>query len=104
MMNDDYALTTTSLCNKSVFYEKPPDLCIDNSMKLTQTSIYSILIYSILFVLSSICNLIMLFYLCCNRRVKKSRMNKFMFHLSVADLLITFITIPMEVGWKFTGK
>jgi hypothetical protein len=91
-------------CNQTIFYEKPPDICIDNSMKLTQTSILSVTIYSILFVLSSICNLTMFSYLCCNRRIEQSRMNRFMFHLNIADLLITFITIPMEVGWKLTGN
>lgn len=92
------------ICNKTIFFEKPPDICIDNSMKLTQTSILSITIYSILFVLSSVCNLTMFSYLCCNRRIEQSRMNRFMFHLNIADLLITFITIPMEVGWKLTGN
>jgi hypothetical protein len=92
------------ICNQTIFYEKPPDICIDNNMKLTQTSILSVTIYSILFVLSSICNLTMFSYLCCNRRIQQSRINRFMFHLNVADLLITFITIPMEVGWKLTGN
>jgi gonadotropin-releasing hormone receptor len=92
------------ICNQTVFYEKPPDICIDNSMKLTQTSILSIGIYSVLFALSSVCNVTMFSYLCCGRRIQQSRMNKFMFHLSVADLLITFITIPMEAGWKLSGQ
>ncbi len=97
-MNND-----NQICNRSIFYEKPLETCIDNSMKLTQTSLFSIAIYSILFLLSSICNLTMFSYLCLKNRIKKSRMNKFMFHLNIADLIITFITIPLEVGWKFTG-
>ena len=72
-------------------------------MKLTQSNIISIAIYSVLFVLSSLCNLTMISYLCCKANVlNKSRMNRFMLHLTIADLMITFLTIPMEIGWKWT--
>lgn len=90
------------LCNKTFYYEKPPDICIDQHMKLTQTGILSITIYAILFVLSSICNLTMLFFLFRKISKKKSSLNSFMIHLNIANLIITFITIPLEIGWKYT--
>ncbi len=49
-------------CNQSVYYERPDDSCIDNHMKLTQTNLISIAVYSFLFVLSSMCNLLMISY------------------------------------------
>ena len=89
-----------TLCNQTVFYEKPPEICIDQHMKLTQTGIITITIYSILFILSSICNLTMIVFLCVKISKKKSSLNSFMIHLNIANLVITFITIPLEIGWK----
>ena len=93
-----------SLCNKTIFYERPNSVCIDVHMKLTQTSVQSIILYSILFILSSICNLTMLvFHL---REIKKSKkrssLSSYMIHLNIANLIVTFITIPLEIGWKST--
>jgi gonadotropin-releasing hormone receptor len=90
------------LCNQTIFYIKPPEICIDQHMKLTQTGVISIAIYSILFVSSSICNLTMLIFLLRKKSKKKSSLNSYMLHLNIANLIITFITIPLEVGWKWT--
>ena len=92
----------TVLCNQSVYYIKPAEKCIDNEMKLTQTSVISIVIYSILFVMSSICNLTMILFLYIKKSKKKSNLNSYMMHLNIANLIITFITIPIEIGWKST--
>lgn len=89
-------------CNQSIFYERPAESCIDNDMKLTQTGIITIAIYSVLFILSSFCNLSMLIFLRCKKPRESSRINKFMLHLNIANLIITFVTIPLEIGWKFT--
>jgi gonadotropin-releasing hormone receptor len=89
-------------CNQTVFLERPPDRCIDNDMKLTQTSVITISVYMILFVLSSVFNLTIIVFLHKYRLKELSRVHWFMFHLIIADLLITFVTIPLEIGWKFT--
>ncbi len=91
-------------CNQTIFYEKPPDSCIDQHMKLTQTSVISIILYSILFLLSSVCNLTMIVFLLREMRISKKRqnLNSYMIHLNIANLIITFITIPLEIGWKST--
>lgn len=91
-----------TLCNKTVFYERPPEICISNDMKLNQSSIITITVYFLLFLLSSIFNLTIIVYLQHKNLYEQSRIHKFMFQLIVADLMITFITIPLEIGWKWT--
>lgn len=92
----------SSICNQSVFWERPPDECIDNDMKLTQTSIITVTVYSVLFVLSSVFNLTIIVLLFVYKLKEQSRIHWFMFHLIIADLIITFITIPLEIGWKLS--
>jgi gonadotropin-releasing hormone receptor len=94
----------SDLCNQTTFNEKPPDICIDQHMKLTQTGVISIVLYSILFVLSSFFNLtmIVLLYREVKMSKKKSNLSSYMIHLNIANLIITFITIPIEIGWKST--
>ena len=104
-MNDTQTLSklTNLKCNQTVYYEKPDDACISNHMKLSQSNLITIGIYSIIFVLSSICNLAMLSYLVCKANIlNKTRVNRLMLHLTIANLMITFLTIPMEIGWKWT--
>ena len=33
---------------------------------------------------------------------KRQSLNSYMIHLNIANLIITFITIPLEIGWKST--
>ena len=95
-------VTLHDTCNQSVFIDRPPDKCIDNDMKLTQTSIITVSVYSILFVLSSVFNLTIIVFLYRYKLKEQSRIHWYMFHLIIADLMITFITIPLEIGWKLT--
>lgn len=95
-------MMSTDVCNKSFFNEKPPEICIDNDMKLTQTTMITVAVYAVLFVLSSVFNLIMIVLLHRNKMKEQSRIHKIMFHLIIADLMITFITIPLEIGWKLS--
>lgn len=60
------------------------------------------LIYSVLMVISSVCNFTVLKFLI-ERRVKSpSRIDAMLIHLALADLLVTFLMMPMEIGWAFT--
>ena len=98
--------TTTamlSLCNQSVYYERPDEHCIDNDMKISQSSIITVAIYSLLFCLSSIFNLTIIIYLTRTSTLSEQpRIHRIMLQLIIADLLVTFITIPLEIGWKLT--
>lgn len=59
-------------------------------------------IYVILFLVGAPANLIWLYYLIRNRR-GLSRFYKLLVHLVVADLSVTLITIPTEIGWRITN-
>jgi hypothetical protein len=53
--------------------------------------------YVSLFILSATLNITVLITLLCNSRSAKSHVNRFIIHLCAADLVVTFITIPLEV-------
>lgn len=53
--------------------------------------------YVSLFILSGTLNITVLITLLCNSRSAKSHVNRFIIHLCVADLVVTFITMPLEV-------
>lgn len=55
--------------------------------------------YVSLFFVSAVFNLTVLVTLLCNRRSCKSHVNRFIIHLCLADLVVTFIIIPLEVSY-----
>lgn len=57
--------------------------------------------YSVLFVIAAIGNLTVFVSLFRNRH-RKSRINLMIMHLAIADLIVTFIMIPLEIGWRIT--
>lgn len=62
-------------------------------------SLLSVISYLILFIISAIGNLLVLIIFCKQRH---SRFNIFIMHLCFADLIVTFIMLPMEIGWHIT--
>nr|XP_023017132.1 gonadotropin-releasing hormone II receptor [Leptinotarsa decemlineata] len=62
----------------------------------------SITVYSILMVFSAIANITVLVLIVKRRRKNPSRINVMLTHLSIADLLVTFLMMPMEIGWAWT--
>ncbi|XP_047505592.1 adipokinetic hormone/corazonin-related peptide receptor variant I-like [Pieris napi] len=59
-------------------------------------------VYSVLFIIGSMGNVAVFIALIRSRR-RKSRVNLLMTHLVVADLIVTFIVIPLEIGWRTTN-
>lgn len=59
--------------------------------------------FSILFVISSIGNSTVL-YLLTKRRLRgpSTRIDIMLMHLAIADLLVTFLLMPLEVAWAYT--
>ena len=57
--------------------------------------------YSCFFVVAAVGNLTVFITLFRNRN-DKSRVNMFIMHLSIADLIVTFIMMPLEIGWHAT--
>lgn len=56
------------------------------------------LFYSILIVVSSIGNFTVLILLIRRRLKNPSRIDAMLMHLSIADLLVTFLIMPLEIG------
>ena len=64
-------------------------------------SLVSVITYSVLFAVAAVGNLTV-FVILFKHRHRKSRVNLFIMHLCIADLIVTFIMLPMEIGWHVT--
>lgn len=71
--------------------------------ELYMSSKVVVTIYSILFVISSIGNTAVFISLLKNRN-RKLRINLLILNLTIADLIVTYIMIPMEIGWRITNE
>ena len=70
-------------------------------LKFNGDSLISVITYSALFVVAAVGNLTVFTILFRNRR-RRSRVNLFIMHLSVADMIVTFVMLPLEIGWHGT--
>lgn len=77
-----------------------PDLPVD--MTFSDSSIISIIVYTVLMVISGIGNILVFWTLYKRRSRQKSRINMMIMHLAIADLCVTFLNMPMEIAWKAT--
>ena len=80
----------------------------DEAALISQNELYMsskvvVTIYSILFVISSIGNTTVFISLVKNRN-RKLRINLLILNLTIADLIVTYIMIPMEIGWRITNQ
>lgn len=71
-------------------------------MKFNEGHKVSIIFYSILMVISAIGNISVLAILWKRTRKYRSRINTLLIHLAIADLLVTFTLMPMEIFWAAT--
>ncbi|KAL1129925.1 hypothetical protein AAG570_012869 [Ranatra chinensis] len=72
-------------------------------MRFNSGHILAIVFYSVLMVLSAIGNLTVLIVTWRRRRkANSSRINTMLMHLAIADLLVTFILMPIEIIWAAT--
>ena len=76
-------------------------LSLPREMTFNDDSVMSVIAYSCLFVVATSGNLIVLITLFRSRRFK-SRVNTFIMHLSIADLIVAFIMLPLETAWHIT--
>lgn len=58
--------------------------------------------HSILMVISAIGNGTVLVLLIRRRLKSPSRIDTMLMHLAIADLLVTFLLMPLEIGWAYT--
>nr|QRN45460.1 adipokinetic hormone receptor isoform X2 [Carausius morosus] len=73
---------------------------ITEDMVFNKVHILSMVAFSIMMVVSSIGNITVVNTLL--RRNKRSRINLMLVHLAVGDLVVTFMTMPMEIAWNYT--
>lgn len=64
-------------------------------------SLVQVIVYAVLFVTAATGNIPVLFSLM-GKRHRKSRLKVMIMHLAIADLIVTFVMIPLEVGWRLT--
>ncbi|XP_034196386.1 adipokinetic hormone receptor isoform X2 [Osmia lignaria lignaria] len=82
--------------NSSDHLELPID------MRFNEGHIVSIFIYSVLMIISAVGNTTVLVLIARRRRTTKSRIHNMLMHLAIADLLVTFLMMPLEIGWAIT--
>ncbi|XP_043483308.1 gonadotropin-releasing hormone II receptor-like isoform X2 [Leptopilina heterotoma] len=81
-------------------YSTEMDLPID--MQFNDGHVVSIITYSVLMVISAIGNITVLVLICQRRRTSRTRINTMLMHLAIADLFVTFLMMPFEIGWAIT--
>lgn len=76
--------------------ELPPEMTFtgDNAM--------TVAVYSVLCVVATVGNLTVFGTLYVNHDHLRSRVNLFIVHLSIADLIVALIMMPLEIGWHLT--
>lgn len=77
------------------------NIYIPDALLFTEENLVAVTGYPILFVIGACGNLTVFITLFRNRHVK-SRVNLFILHLSVADLIVAFVILPMEITWNAT--
>lgn len=90
--------------NERGYFEKyinnsiPP---LPREMTFNDDGVLSVIAYSCLFVIAATGNLTVLITLLRSRSIK-SRVNTYILHLSIADLIVAFIMLPLEIVWNIT--
>ncbi len=77
------------------------DTALPREMVFNDDSLVSIIAYALLFAIAAVGNLTVFTTLYRNRK-RRSRVNSFIMHLAFADLIVTFVMLPMEIGWHIT--
>ena len=80
--------------------------CTDDQVKesphfISDLNMTTLIAFSILFPIAAVGNLLVFVALIRNRH-RKSRVNLMILHLSIADMIVTFIYLPTEIVWNLT--
>nr|QER78787.1 adipokinetic hormone receptor isoform 1 [Bombus lantschouensis]QGN75353.1 adipokinetic hormone receptor isoform 1 [Bombus lantschouensis] len=100
MENGIKMIISTELPNSRANISNEVELPID--MRFNEGHIVSIVFYSVLMIISAIGNTTVLVLIMCRKRVSKSRIHTMLMHLAIADLLVTFLMMPLEISWAIT--
>ncbi|KAI0232932.1 Gonadotropin-releasing hormone II receptor, partial [Lamellibrachia satsuma] len=74
---------------------------LPREMTFTDDNLVSVVAYALLFVIAAFGNLSVFVAMFRSRR-RRSRVNLFIMHLCVADLIVTFVVMPLEITWQLT--
>ena len=88
----------TKAYNETLKVEIP---ILPSEMKFGEQNIIAITVYVLLFLIAASGNLTV-FITLCRSKVPKPRINLYILHLSAADLIVTFIMMPLEIAWSLT--
>lgn len=90
----DYNLSDV-ISNSSAYYNMTTPLS-------TTPTVYALVAYAILFFIAGVGNVSIFFSLCCAHRHRISRVSLMIINLCLADMLVTFIIMPVEITWRIT--
>ncbi|XP_065209395.1 adipokinetic hormone/corazonin-related peptide receptor variant I-like [Planococcus citri] len=75
---------------------------LPHELRFNEGHIVTIVTYSILIVISTIGNITVLTAMWRRRRKSRTRINTMLMHLAIADLIVTFLMMPLEIFWAAT--
>lgn len=87
---------------ESIYYS-PTNNTLYELPKFDDNALIVVIAYSLLFIIAAIGNLTVFITLVRGRH-RKSRISLMITHLAAADLFVTFIMIPLEIGWRLTTQ
>ncbi|XP_055599579.1 adipokinetic hormone/corazonin-related peptide receptor variant I-like [Uranotaenia lowii] len=73
-------------------------------MQFNSGHLLQIVVYSVLMVISAIGNITVLTLLIKRRMKSHSRIDMMLMHLAIADLMVTFLMMPLEIAWAYTVR
>lgn len=92
-----YNPNATALVANVMEFAPPVNDTEPDDLKFTQNSLTVVLVYCALFLVAAVGNLTVFISLFRSRH-RKSRISLMIRHLAIADLVVTFIMIPLEVS------
>ena len=92
----------TSMNESNLTLPLDQDRGLPKEMMFGEQHIITVVAYSCFFLIAASGNLTVFITLFRNRE-NKTRVHVFIMHLSIADLIVTFIMMPLEIGWNVTS-
>ncbi|KAM7288257.1 putative seven transmembrane receptor [Ixodes scapularis] len=78
-----------------------PSFPLPDDLTFNTLSLVQVIVYSVLFIAAAAGN-VSVFFSLFGERHRKSRIKLMILHLVVADLIVTFVMIPLEIIWRLT--
>lgn len=94
------AVSAVAATNATPLNATLPPLPLD--MTFNDGHVLSVACYPFLMIVSAVGNITVLVILLRRRKRGRSRINNMLMHLSIADLLVTFLMMPLEIAWNWT--